>query len=140
MSMTITQALLLFAEYAPRYTEQCLDLVRHIELGDRELFGRKARSFLEAHLDEDAGFPEDVKTSIREAIGHDDDEQDLIPIKDYAAMHGINPATVRQRILRGAMRGAVKLAGSWFVPRDLPLIDNRRSGQSKRWKAEQGDG
>lgn len=140
MSMTITQALLLFAEYAPRYTEQCLDLVRHIELGDRELFGRKARIFLEAHLDEDEAFNGGAKQAIREAIGHDDDEQDLIPIKDYAAMHGINPATVRQRILRGAMQGAVKMAGSWFVPRDLPLIDNRMGGQSKRWKAEQGDG
>ena len=58
----------------------------------------------------------------------------LVPIKDYAEMHGISPATVRQRILRGAMPGAVKLAGSWFVPSNLPLTDNRKDGRSKRWK------
>ena len=59
---------------------------------------------------------------------------DLVPIKEYAEMHGISPATVRQRILRGAMPCAVKLAGSWFVPRNLPLTDNRKDGRSKRWK------
>ena len=64
-------------------------------------------------------------------------DNNLIPIKQYAKMHGIDPATVRQRILRGAMPGAVKLANSWFVPRDMPLIDNRRSGHSKRWKEDE---
>ena len=67
-------------------------------------------------------------------------DNNLIPIKEYAEKHGIDPATVRQRILRGAMPGAVKLAGSWFVPKDLPLIDNRRGGKSKRGKAEQREG
>ena len=61
----------------------------------------------------------------------------LIPIKEYAEKHGIDPATVRQRILRGAMPGAVKLAGSWFVPGDMPLIDNRRGGRSKRWENQE---
>ena len=61
-------------------------------------------------------------------------DNNMIPIKDYAEMHSISPATVRQRILRGAMPGAVKLANSWFVPRDLPLTDNRRDGRSKRRK------
>ena len=61
----------------------------------------------------------------------------LIPIKEYAKKHGIDPATVRQRILRGAMPGAVKLANSWFVPRDLPLIDNRRGGRSKQWENQE---
>ena len=61
----------------------------------------------------------------------------LIPIKEYAEQHGIDPATARQRILRGAMPGAVKLANSWFVPRDLPLIDNRRGGRSKRWENQE---
>lgn len=59
---------------------------------------------------------------------------DLIPIKEYAEMHGISPATVRQRIKRGTMLCAVKMAGSWFVPRDMPLTDNRKGGRSKRWK------
>lgn len=60
-------------------------------------------------------------------------DNNLIPIKDYAKMHGIDPATVRQRIMRGVMPGAVKLANSWFVPRDLPLVDNRVRGRTKRW-------
>ena len=63
-------------------------------------------------------------------------DNNLIPIKEYAEKHGIDPATVRQRILRGAMPGAVKLANSWFVPRDLTLIDNRMGGRSKRWKED----
>lgn len=61
-------------------------------------------------------------------------DNNMIPIKDYAEMHGISPATVRQRIKRGIMPCAVKMAGSWFVPRDLPLTDNRKGGRSKRWK------
>lgn len=63
-------------------------------------------------------------------------DNNLIPIKEYAEMHGIDPATVRQRINRGVMPGAVMLANSWFVPRDLPLTDNRRGGRSKRWKED----
>ena len=63
-------------------------------------------------------------------------DNNLITIKDYAKMHGIEPATVRQRIMRGVMTGAVKLANAWFVPRDLPLTDNRRCGRSKRWKED----
>lgn len=64
-------------------------------------------------------------------------DNNLIPIKEYAEMHGIDPATVRQRILRGAMPGAVKLANSWFVPRDLPLTDNRMGRRSKRWENQE---
>ena len=64
-------------------------------------------------------------------------DNNLIPIREYAEMHGIDPATVSQRNLSGAIRGAVMLANSWFVPRDLPLTDNRRCGRSKRWKDNQ---
>ena len=63
-------------------------------------------------------------------------DNNLIPIKEYAEKNGIDPATVRQRILRGVMPGVVKLANSWFVPRDLTLTDNRRDGRSKRWKED----
>lgn len=59
---------------------------------------------------------------------------DLIPIKQYAEMHGIDASAIRHRIMRGIMPGAVKMAGSWFVPRDMPLTDNRKGGRSKRWK------
>lgn len=59
---------------------------------------------------------------------------DLIPIKQYAEMHGIDASAIRQRIKRGIMPCAVKMAGSWFVPRDMTLTDNRKGGRSKRWK------
>ena len=65
-------------------------------------------------------------------------DNNLIPINDYAEMPGIDPATVRQRILRGAMPEAVKMANSWFVPRDLPLVDNRARGKTTRWKQKEG--
>ena len=61
-------------------------------------------------------------------------DNNLIPIKDYAERNGVDASTIRHRIMRGVMPGAVMMAGSWFVPRDLPLIDNRRAGRSKRWK------
>ena len=61
----------------------------------------------------------------------------LIPIKEYAEMHGVDASTIRHRIMRGVMPGAVMMAGSWFVPRDLPLTDNRMGGRSKRWKENQ---
>lgn len=61
-------------------------------------------------------------------------DNNLIPIKEYAEMHGIDASAIRQRIKRGIMPCAVKMAGSWFVPRDLPLTDNRKGGRSKRWK------
>ena len=64
-------------------------------------------------------------------------DNNLIPIKEYAAMHGVDASTIRHRIMRGVMPGSVMLAGSWFVPRDLPLTDNRRGGRSKRWKENQ---
>ena len=134
MAMTITQALLLFAEHAPMYTDQCFELIRHIEIGDKKLFIEKARSFLSARMEE-VDVPEDDKQAIREAI-EQDSGQELIPIKDYAEMNGVDASTIRHRIMRGVMPGAVMLAGSWFVPRDMPLTDNRRGGRSKRWKED----
>ena len=48
--MTITQALFLFSEHLPRYADQCLDIIRHIELGDKDLFSLKGVQFIAAHL------------------------------------------------------------------------------------------
>lgn len=66
--MTITQALLLYAEHESRYTGECLELVRHIELGQRQLFSRKAAQFLTRRLEEDDSFPADVRARIQSAI------------------------------------------------------------------------
>ena len=66
--MTITQALLLYAEHDNLYTGECLELVRHIELGQRQLFSRKAVQFLARRLEEGDAFPEDARARIQEAI------------------------------------------------------------------------
>ena len=66
--MTVTQALLLFAEHAPYHTEHCLDLVRHIELGDKDIFSRKGVQFLSVHLEEDPDFPVDVQQKLQRVI------------------------------------------------------------------------
>lgn len=61
-------------------------------------------------------------------------QPDMIPLKEYAEMHGVTDATLRQRIQRGLIPEAKKMAGAWFVPRDLPYIDHRAAGKSKRWE------
>ena len=66
--MTVTQALLLFAEHAPYHTEQCLELIRHIELGDKDIFSRKGVQFLSAHLDEYLDFPVEVQQQLQRVI------------------------------------------------------------------------
>ena len=66
--MTITQALFLFAEHLPRYADQCLEIIRHIELGDKELFSQKGVQFLSAHLEEDPDFPVEVQQQLQRVI------------------------------------------------------------------------
>ena len=66
--MTITQALLLYAEHDDRYTGECLALVRHIELGQRRLYTRKAAQFLARILEEDRNRASDVREKLFEAI------------------------------------------------------------------------
>ena len=59
----------------------------------------------------------------------------LIPIGEYAARIKRDPATVRQKILRGALPGAVKLGRDWLIPADAPYTDSRvKSGNYKNWR------
>lgn len=51
---------------------------------------------------------------------------DLIPITQYAALHGVTTATMRQRISRGLHPDAVKFGRDWLIPRDSPFVDHRR--------------
>ena len=53
-------------------------------------------------------------------------DNDLIPIADYAAAHGITPATMRQRIARGLHPEAVKMAGVWLIPRNATYRPDQR--------------
>lgn len=50
----------------------------------------------------------------------------MITIAEYAAQHGISPATMRQRIARGCHPEAVKIGRDWLIPKDAPFEDGRR--------------
>lgn len=51
----------------------------------------------------------------------------LVPIAEYAKAHGLDPATVRQKALRGGWKTAVKLGRNWFIDPDEPHTDRRRA-------------
>lgn len=50
----------------------------------------------------------------------------LITIKEYAVDHGVDPATVRQKCLRGGYKTAVKVGRDWLIEKDEPYTDKRR--------------
>jgi hypothetical protein len=54
---------------------------------------------------------------------------DMIPIADYAAIHGVTPQTIRDRIKRGLHPEAVKMAGVWLIDKEAPY---RPDGRKKR--------
>ena len=51
---------------------------------------------------------------------------ELIPLKEWAIAHGIDPATARQRAGRGAFETAQKIGRDWLIDKDEKLVDHRR--------------
>jgi hypothetical protein len=51
---------------------------------------------------------------------------ELIPLKEWAKAHGIDPATARQRAGRGAFETARKVGRDWLIDKDEELIDHRK--------------
>ena len=51
-----------------------------------------------------------------------------ITLKEWAEKNGIDPATARQRALRGAFQTAEKMGNIWIIREDEELIDHRRKG------------
>ena len=51
---------------------------------------------------------------------------DYISLTEYAELHGIDPATARQRAIRGAFKTAVKIGRNWVIDKHEPLVDHRR--------------
>lgn len=51
---------------------------------------------------------------------------ELIPLKEWAKAHNIDPATARQRAGRGAFETARKVGRDWLIDKDEELIDHRR--------------
>lgn len=48
-----------------------------------------------------------------------------IPLTEWAKLHGINPATARQKAGRGMFKTARKSGRDWFINADEPNSDNR---------------
>lgn len=51
----------------------------------------------------------------------------LITLKEYAERHGRNPATFRQKALRGGFQTAQKIGRDWMIDENEPLEDQRVS-------------
>ena len=59
----------------------------------------------------------------------------LIPLREYAEKVDRDPATIRQKILRGKLPEAVKLGRDWLIPEDTPYEDQRiKSGEYLNWR------
>ena len=63
----------------------------------------------------------------------------LISLAEYAKLHGVLPATVRQKVLRGNLP-AQKIGHNWVIDKDTPYTDNRvKSGEYKNWRKKNDD-
>lgn len=51
--------------------------------------------------------------------------EELISLAEYARRNGIDPATVRQRVNRGAYRTARKIGRNWAIDKNEPHVDHR---------------
>ena len=59
--------------------------------------------------------------------------EELISLTEYARLNGIDPATVRQRALRGAYQTARKIGRNWVIDKNEPHIDHRmKTGDQKK--------
>lgn len=62
----------------------------------------------------------------------------MIPLKDYALKHGRNPATFRQKAIRGGFQTAQKIGRDWMIDEDELYIDRRvKSGEYVDWRKKQ---
>lgn len=50
----------------------------------------------------------------------------LISLAEYAAIHGRDPATVRQKALRGNFKTARKIGRNWLIDSEEEYIDGRK--------------
>lgn len=63
----------------------------------------------------------------------------LISLKEYAMRHGRDPATFRQKALRGGFKTAQKIGRDWVIDEDEPLEDKRvQSGNYVGWRDKYG--
>ena len=55
-------------------------------------------------------------------------KEELISLAEYAQIHGIDPSTVRQRVLRGSYQTARKIGRNWVIDKNEPHVDHRVKG------------
>lgn len=58
-------------------------------------------------------------------------KEELISLSEYAQLNGIDPATARQRALRGAYKTARKIGRNWIIDKNEPHLDHRAKNESK---------
>lgn len=64
---------------------------------------------------------------------------DYISLAEYARIHGRDPATVRQKALRGGFKTARKIGRNWMIDKNEPYIDERvTSGKYVDWRSKYG--
>jgi len=63
----------------------------------------------------------------RDYVLYPKDSEELISLKKYAEMHNVDPATVRQKVLRGGFKTAKKLGRNWVIDKNEPYIDLRKT-------------
>jgi hypothetical protein len=56
----------------------------------------------------------------------------LISLSEYANIHGKDPATVRQKVLRGGFQTARKIGRNWVIDSKEPYNDNRQKNKGTR--------
>lgn len=54
---------------------------------------------------------------------------DYISLAEYARMHGVSPATARQKALRGGFKTAKRLGRDWVISRSEPYSDLRKKNK-----------
>jgi hypothetical protein len=55
----------------------------------------------------------------------------MITLKAWALRHGIDPATARQKALRGGFKTAEKVGRDWMIDADEPKVDLRKERTKK---------
>ena len=58
--------------------------------------------------------------------------EELISLADYARLHKVNPATARQKALRGGFETARKIGRDWVIDKNEPYKDLRRKSD-REW-------
>lgn len=59
----------------------------------------------------------------------------LLSVTEFAQKHNVQPATVRQKIIRGNLPEAFKVGNTWAIPEDAPYNDARvKTGEYKNWR------